>query len=111
MKKIRGVKLHVYGRVQGVNFRNNVKRFCDDGNIKGRVMNKEDGSVLIIAQANREKLEELEKWIKSSPGFSRIDEVRIEEKGINKYCDFRIVREELYWKDKEKAFINLIRKL
>ena len=104
--------IKVYGRVQGVNFRNSVKNFCDKKGIRGKIMNKDGGDVLIIAQSREDKLQELIEWIRKNPGFSRVDKVKSEHiEGEKEYDCFEIVKEYSYLKDQEKAFGNLIRKL
>jgi len=69
---IKEVEIEVYGRVQGVNLRYSIKKFCDALGIRGYVMNRKEGSVLIVAQGNEQKLDELILWVKESPGFSSV---------------------------------------
>lgn len=87
------LRIKVYGRVQGVNFRSLVKKFADETEVKGYVTNKEDGSVEIVAQCSDLQLDKLILWIKSSPGFSKVENVKIEEisKKTN-YQDFKMSR-------------------
>src|SRR3989344_7635469 len=97
--KMKTFKIEVYGRVQGVNFRNNVKAFCDKKGIRGEIMNKDDGCVLIIAQSNEDKLQKLIEWIRKSPGFSRVEKIRKEHINTEKGYDcFEIVKEYSYLK-------------
>ena len=46
------IKLEVYGLVQGVGFRFMTKKLADELGVKGIVMNRNDGSVYIEAQAD-----------------------------------------------------------
>ncbi len=104
------VKIEVYGRVQGVNFRNNVKGFCDSVGIKGRAMNLESGSVKITVQCSKKELMELMGWIEKNPGLARVDRVEVAYVTTKEiYDDFRVVKEYSYLKDKEKALGNLLR--
>lgn len=105
--KMKTLKLEVYGRVQGVFFRANTKDYCDKNGIKGRVMNQDDGSVLVVAQGSSERLKNLVGWLKSSPGASKVDEVKVLEKEAEKFDDFRIIREDSFLRDKKKALLNL----
>lgn len=106
------VKIEIYGRVQGVFFRANTKKFCDENKIRGQAVNKEDGSVEITAQCPSERLEKLITWIKSNPGISRVDKVDFKFLSNNeKYIDFQIVKENPYLIDKKKALRNLGRNL
>lgn len=102
------VLIEIYGRVQGINFRNNVKSFADELGIKGYVRNREDGSVMIIAQGDKKKLQSLISWIESNPGFSKIDGLsfRWKEHSID-YSEFSVVHEGSYVMDKAKSLVNL----
>ena len=101
-------RIIVKGRVQGVQLRNLTKKFCDENEIFGSVMNLEDGSVLIIAQAKKESLDVLLKWLKTSPGFSKVREVDFSEIRMNeRFYEFNIIRESNFFKDQGRAFGNL----
>lgn len=101
-------KIKVYGRVQGIFFRKSVKELADKIGIKGSVRNCADGSVEIIAQGNEDKIKKLYSWIKSNPGFSKIERVTIDNLNENEnYKDFIIIKDENYFQDKRKAFENL----
>jgi acylphosphatase len=103
-------KIEVYGRVQGVLFRANVKKYCDSRGIKGKVMNRNDGSVLIIVQCNKNELEGLKSWLVESPGMSEVRKIsESEEKGGVIYDDFEIVKEDSFLIDKGKALKNLLK--
>jgi len=105
---VKEIKLEVCGRVQGVNFRNNVKRFCDDLGLKGYVTNREDGSVLIVAQGSKEGLRRFVEFIKKSPGLSNVDDVKERMKDVEEeFSWFEIVREGSILKDQKKALSNL----
>ena len=67
------VRIEVYGRVQGVMFRDNVKKLSDSLKLKGFVMNKEDGSVSILAQGDKNSLSQLVLFVQKEPGFSKIE--------------------------------------
>ena len=101
-------EIKVYGRVQGVNFRNNVKRFSDEIELKGNVRNLGDGSVLIIAQGSNEQIDKLIDFIKLNPGFSKVE--KVEKKiGVVKteMSNFEVVHEGSLFNDKRKALGNL----
>jgi len=109
MKQLR---IELYGRVQGVGFRNNIKIFADKLEINGFVMNRADGSVLIVAQGNGEQLEKLGNWIESSPGVSKVEDVKIRNEDIEeKFEDFRVIREESFLRDQKHSFRNLSKRI
>ncbi len=109
MKEIR---IEAKGRVQGVNFRSTIKSCANKLNLKGLVMNKEDGNVSIIAQGEEAELKDFLAWLQQSPGFSRIDGLSYTWLEVNKeYPDFRIIRKNNYFLDKAKSLINLSKSL
>ena len=109
---MRKVRINVFGRVQGVNFRRNVKGFCDNNGVKGFVKNMGDGSVLIRAWASPEKIDSLVGFIRGSPGISKVEDVKISnEDSEESYNLFEIIREGSIFKDQKKALANLGRKL
>jgi acylphosphatase len=87
-------KILVSGRVQGVNFRNMTKAFADESGILGSVRNLENGKVEICVECSPEVLESLVEWLKSSPGFSSVNSVKVEEVKEKKgFEGFEIIRD------------------
>jgi len=106
------VKLRVFGRVQGVNFRVNVKAKADELGLVGRVWNCDDGSVEIIACGDERDLRELIEWVKSSPGFSKVNEVKEEwQEAKEKFDSFGVIRDGNFVRDKLKSVGNLSKRL
>ncbi len=104
----REVEIKVQGRVQGVRFRAGVKSFAEKYNIKGFIMNREDGSTIVVAQGEEEKLNELIKTIIENPGFSKIDSLNYKWRdNAKEYPDFRIVRKDSYFIDQMKSLSSL----
>lgn len=103
-------KIEVSGRVQGVNFRNNVKNFADKTGLKGYVLNREDGTVLIVVQGEKEKIESLISWIKKNPGFSKVEKINCEWKdSSNIFKEFRVQRNNGILFDKAASLKNLFK--
>jgi len=107
-----GIIINLYGRVQGVNFRNMIKGFCDSNGIKGFVVNKEDGSVFVEAQGQKEKLTEFLKWVQGNPGLVHLSgmDYKWKKSSVN-YKEFTISREGNYIVDKAKSILNLGRSI
>ena len=83
------IKLEVYGLVQGVGFRFMTKKLADELGVKGIVMNRNDGSVYIEAQADPMTLQQFISQVKLSPSPSgRVDDVHIAEIDHAPYKDF-----------------------
>lgn len=68
----------VYGKVQGIGFRAYAKKRADELGLSGVARNLEDGSLEVVAQGERAKLEELARLLKNGPVFSRVDEFEID---------------------------------
>ena len=74
------------GTVQGVFFRQHVKDFADHYNIKGYVKNLPNGSVEVVAVAEKSKLEKFLDEIEKKPGHGSID--KIEKKYLETTQEF-----------------------
>ncbi len=104
--------IKLFGRVQGVNLRYTIKRYAESLAVRGYIINREDGSVLVVAQGNRKNVEKFISWLKKSPGFSQVDNLKVEwKKPRASYHGFEILRPQGYVLDKAKGLLNLGRKL
>jgi len=70
-------RLHavVRGDVQGVGFRYFVQRRAQQLGLKGWVRNNDDGSVELVAEGEREGLEQLKRALQEGPRMARVDRV------------------------------------
>lgn len=86
------IEIIVLGQVQGVFFRQGVKRKADELGITGFVKNQEDSSVKIIAEGEEEKLKELIDWCRHGTEFSLVKDIKIKwlDDG-QKFKDFQIL--------------------
>jgi len=85
--------LRIYGRVQGVFFRYETQSVAKRLGLVGWVRNRLDGSVEVVAEGEKEKLEELLKWCHQGPPLARVDSVQINwEEPTGEFKDFRIER-------------------
>ena len=82
--------LIVSGLVQGVGFRYYTERIALSMQIKGWVRNLPDDTVEIVAQGTESALLAFIQEIKNSPGFSRVDKVKIHEQPTENFTDFKI---------------------
>ena len=102
------LKIELSGRVQGISFRAITKKFADKIGLKGYVSNRDDGSVSIVAQGSEEQLKELTDWIKSNPGASKINNIKLQEQDAEKeYSDFQVIKKDPFLEDQKKSFSNL----
>ena len=65
----------VEGRVQGVGYRDYVRRRAAGLGLVGYVMNLKDGRVRVHAEGAREVIEDLMRQLEKGPPLSRIDRV------------------------------------
>jgi acylphosphatase len=82
----------ITGRVQLVMFRDFVMRKARALGLSGTVENMKDGSVFVVAEGNREKLEEVLVQLKKGSIFARV--LSIEAKWLpasGAFKDFRIL--------------------
>jgi acylphosphatase len=85
------VRFVVHGGVQGVNFRASAVREALRLAITGRVWNREDGSVELIAEGSGGALTSLQSWLNEGPPGADVREVeRAELGGKARYEGFNI---------------------
>lgn len=81
----------VYGLVQGVNYRYFVQRNAESLGLTGYVCNLDDGSVEVVAEGERERLQQLLAKLREGPRAARVESVEVEwGKGSGKYRGFDI---------------------
>ena len=78
-------KIKVKGKVQGVFYRSTAQAKAKELGLSGWVQNENDGSVLLEAEGEVQKLEKLLEWCRQGSGAAVVNEVEYEEiepKGI-----------------------------
>ncbi|HEX2906843.1 MAG TPA: acylphosphatase [Phototrophicaceae bacterium] len=68
----------VHGRVQGVNFRYYTMQTANELELTGWVRNLIEGTVEVVAEGSRIRLERLLRFLYSGPSNARVSEVEIE---------------------------------
>jgi len=84
------LKVIFKGNVQGVFLRQHIKIYADKLNIVGYVKNLKDGSVELVAVADKKKIEAFLEEIEKKPGYGSIDDM--EKKYISKVSNFKDFR-------------------
>jgi undecaprenyl diphosphate synthase len=111
-KKIKEIKIEVYGRVQGVNFRHFILKNALKLNLKGFVRNLKNGNVLILAQGKKEDLDNFLEIVQKGPFLSNVEGLSFLWKEFSeKYKDFEISTEDTFLVDQKKSFFNLGKKI
>jgi acylphosphatase len=71
-------RLLIKGRVQGVWFRESMRREAERLGVTGWVRNTPDGAVEAVVQGPAEAVDALIEWARSGPPMARVDGVEIE---------------------------------
>lgn len=69
------IVLKIYGRVQGVFFRESSRERARELNISGWVRNEPDGTVALVAEGGEGNLQELIEWCKNGPYQDRVEKM------------------------------------
>ena len=84
------VHLIISGRVQGVFFRDNTRRKAKELGLTGYAKNLPDGNVEVVAEGNEDKINELIKFMKKSPGIASVTGIQIKHKEPENFKNFEI---------------------
>ena len=82
----------VSGRVQGIGFREWVRRTARAQSVRGWVRNREDGRVEAVATAEADVLERFERTLRGGSAISRIESVESSDVDETPFSDFEIRR-------------------
>lgn len=85
-------KIKVFGKVQGVSYRAATLRKAKELGLTGYVMNKEDGSVYLEAEGEKETVTNLLNWCKTGPERAEVNRVDCVEGPLVNYSSFEIRR-------------------
>ena len=89
----RQVEAIVHGFVQGVFFRHNTRIEAARLGLTGTVRNLADGTVEVVAEGPRDRLDRLLAWLRRGPELADVERVDAEWRDATaRYPDFRIVR-------------------
>jgi len=87
---VRRVKIKVFGDVHGVGFRYSTIQKANELGLVGWVKNISDG-VEIIAEGDKDLLDQLIDWCKRGPTFSRTDKVDVDwEEATGEFSGFEV---------------------
>ncbi len=85
------LQIKVFGRVQGVYFRQSTKDKAVSLGLRGVVMNEADGSVFISATGSQGNLEMFLTFCKIGPPAAKVENVIVEEVDLQEFPDFRVI--------------------
>jgi acylphosphatase len=87
---MKSTKIIVHGNVQGVYFRNNLRREAFQVDAKGFAENLPNGDVLVVIQGSENAVRDMIKFIRSSPGRSEIKDINVTEEDLPECKEFAI---------------------
>lgn len=88
--KIRA-NITVKGKVQGVYFRQNAQRICNEYGITGWVKNVEDGSVEATLEGNKNSVEDAISWFRVGPPNAHVERIELSyDTYSGEFQDFKI---------------------
>ncbi len=85
------VEAVVHGDVQGVGFRDFVRRRASQRGLRGTVRNRADGAVEVVAEGPQDDVEALLADLREGPRMARVEQVEVERREAGGSLDgFRI---------------------
>jgi len=86
------VHIFISGRVQGVFFRDFTRRQAIDLELTGWVRNTNEGKVELIAEGEKEKINQLIETVKIGPSSAKVKDCKIEWlECLYEFKDFKII--------------------
>lgn len=83
-------KIRVFGKVQGVWFRQSAMEKARELGLAGKVSNQPDGTVDIEAEGDEKNLQELLDWCREGPEHAVVEDITYHEGEPQNYQDFSI---------------------
>ena len=86
--------MHIFisGRVQGVFFRDDIKKLADKLLLKGFVRNLADGRLEAVFEGDKSAIAEMLELCKKGPSSAKIEKLEIEEEPPqNKFKNFEVI--------------------
>ncbi len=69
------MRLKIFGKVQGVFFRQQAKDQAQQLGLVGWVKNEKDGTVLVEVEGEEEKVREFVSWCQRGPKSAKVDQI------------------------------------
>ena len=91
-------RTHIFisGKVQGVFFRDSVLKLAEKLKVFGWIQNLENGIVEAVFEGDKDKVEQMIKYIRKGPLFAKVKEIDIDEQRYTgEFKDFQIKYPEL----------------
>ena len=86
------LSIEVFGKVQGVFYRQSAKEKARELGITGKVMNMKDGTVKIIATGSAAQLNKFTTWCRQGPPRANVTNIEIKKIDLENFDEFVIDR-------------------
>lgn len=86
---VKTLRLVMHGRVQGVWFRDSMRREAEHLGVSGWVRNRGDGTVEAMVQGMPAAVDELVRWAHRGPQLAEVERVEVEP-GSGSYAGFEV---------------------
>jgi acylphosphatase len=83
-------RVRAHGRVQGVFFRDSVRRAAEREGVAGWAANRSDGSVEVVLEGSGDAVERLVKLCRSGPGHAEVERLDVADEPPEDLRGFRI---------------------
>ena len=83
-------RVTVHGRVQGVFFRDSLRRRADSRHVAGWASNRPDGAVEAVFEGRPEDVEQLVEYAKTGPRHAEVDSVDVRDEAPEGLTGFDI---------------------
>ncbi len=84
------LNIQVFGKVQGVSFRDSAQKNAWALQLKGIVRNEPDGTVWIEAEGPESAIDELVAWCQKGPKKAAVERVETAEAELEDYTAFHV---------------------
>ncbi len=78
MSSLSRVHIHIYGRVQGVNFRYYARQRAQSLGLAGWARNCPDGSVEAVVEGPEESVQQFVRWAHRGPSMAEVERVQVD---------------------------------
>lgn len=83
------LNIRIYGRVQGVSFRESAKAEAEKLGLVGFVRNEPDGSVYIEVEGTKEDLDKFLIWCNDGSEAAEVEKVEVTKDPVKNFSDFK----------------------
>jgi acylphosphatase len=83
-------RVRAHGRVQGVFFRDSVRRAADREGVAGWAENRSDGTVEVVFEGSGEAVERLVALCRNGPGHAEVERLEVADEAPEDLRGFRV---------------------